>query len=147
VKTPVDLAVAKVMIDALQADLAQARNEIDVLRPPAENYNRTLARAEAAEQALVEARREAAVALGSIRTPKKAATSAANGRRSAEDGKKGGRPKKGRVFLETPCPRCGDMDTAHPEQHGYGGKPDTERGWCMKCGALWALKVTLRGPA
>jgi hypothetical protein len=35
-----------------------------------------------------------AVALGSIRTPKKAATSAANGRRSAEDGKKGGRPRK-----------------------------------------------------
>jgi hypothetical protein len=32
------------------------------------------------------------------------------------------------------CPRCGCTDTTHPRNYG---KSQTDRWWCMACGALW----------
>ena len=45
--------------EAWERDYREAQNHIAVLEPPAQNYNRTLARAEQAERALEQARREA----------------------------------------------------------------------------------------
>jgi hypothetical protein len=37
------------------------------------------------------------------------------------------------------CPRCGSDQTTHPPKN-FSRPLDTERGWCMKCGALWTLQ-------